>query len=165
MSGETVKITRLPNGWYIWTCPIDREYYRRSLLPGFRACVGIAVFIPALGGVLSWRYKDIQALLVTAACTGVFALIILLVFGWAASVRDPSEQYEMTDSYVKTGSGKSSFYFDFEKARTAVFGSRYVELWGRVAKMRVYAPEEDMEFVKRHIRNRLTGGCDIRYIS
>ncbi len=93
-------------------------------MPGFRACVEIAVFIPALGGVLSWWYKDIQALLVTAACTGVFLLIFLLVFG-----------------------------------------SRYIELWGRVAKMRVYAPEEDMEFVKRHIRNRLTGGCDIRYIS
>ena len=75
-------LKEVSNSCYIWTCPIDREYYRRSLL------------------------------------------LFLLVFG-----------------------------------------SRYVELWGRVAKMRVYAPEEDMEFVKRHIRNRLTGGCDIRYIS
>ena len=34
-----------------------------------------------------------------------------------------------------------------------------------IKKLRVFVPEEDYDFVKRYIMNRLTGECEIRYES
>ena len=69
----------------------------------------------------------------------------------------------MNEIFVKTGSGKSSVYFDFTKAKTVIFTRKYIELQGKVKKMRVYMREEDSDFVRRHIMNRLGGDCEIRY--
>ena len=63
------------------------------------------------------------------------------------------------------GYGKSSVYFDFDKAKVAIFTPKYIELQGRIKKIRVYVPEEDYSFVKGYIMSRLTGDCEIRYVS
>ena len=58
-----------------------------------------------------------------------------------------------------------SFELDFDKARTAVFARNYIELKGRIGKIRVYAPAEDFDFVRGYIMSHLTGDCEIRYVS
>jgi hypothetical protein len=47
----------------------------------------------------------------------------------------------------------------------AIFTPKYIELQNGIKKIRVFVPEEDYDFVKRYVMNRLTGECEIRYES
>ena len=159
-----VIITKQPDGSYTWSCSIEVDYFRRNMGLGFKACIGNAVFMLLYGAWLSFPHKDWTTMLIVAGCVGVFLLITFLVFGLTLLASDPQEGYMMTDTYVKSGSGKSSVYFDYSKARTAVFTRKYIELQGRVKKIRVYFPEEDRDFVKSFIMSRLPWDCQKRYI-
>lgn len=164
MSTAPGKIKREPNGMYSWTCSIDADYNRRNMWMGIYACLIIAVFVLVFGAILSYQYRDGKSFLIVAGCDAVFLLITYVVFRFALSENDPRESYVMSDIYVKSGYGRSSVYFDYDKAKEAVFAPGYIELHGRVAKIRVYAPPEEFEFVRRYIMNRLPGECDIRYV-
>ena len=164
MSNYPTQITTQPNGTYTWSCSIDVDYYRRNMAMGFKACLWIAAFLLVFGAFLCYRFQDWSTLLIIAACDAVFLLISILIF-WLFThfATDPQEHYEMTDIYIKTGSGKSSVYFDLKRVKTATFGPKYIELKGKVAKMRVYAPAEDFNFVKSYIMTQLPGDCAILY--
>ena len=131
MSMYPVKIKQEPNGLYTWSCSIDAVYYKDSIRPGLYACIGIAVFLLLFGGVLSISYHDLKSFFVVTGCTAVFLLITFLVFGLAFSATDPHESYEMTETFVHSGYGKSSVYFDFKKVKTIVLGGKYIELRGK----------------------------------
>jgi translation initiation factor IF-1 len=118
---------------------------------GIYACLIIAVFVLVFGAILSYQYRDGKSFLIVAGCDAVFLLITYVVFRFALSENDPRESYVMSDIYVKSGYGRSSVYFDYDKAKEAVFAPGYIELHGRVAKIRVYAPPEEFEFVRRYI--------------
>ncbi len=163
MSANSETITKQPNGSYTWSCPIEKDYYNKGMGIGLKACIGIAVFLLLFGGAISWQYRDFQSFLIVAGCAAVYLLITFAAFGLAFSVKDPWECYEMTETYVKSGSGKSSVYFDYEKARIAVFARKYIELHGKIQKIRVYVPEKDFSFVKGYIQSRISGDCDMRY--
>ena len=165
MSDYLAKITKDSNGMYKWSCSMDVEYYRKGMGMGIKACLGIAAFIVIFGGVLSIQYNDWTTFLIVAGCDAVFLLITFVVFKLALSAEDPHESYEMSDIYVKSGYGKSSVYFDFDKAKTAIFTPKYIELQKGIKKIRVYVPEEDYSFVKGYIMSRLPGECEIRYES
>ena len=52
--------------------------------------------------------------------------------------KDPQESYEMPDVYIKSGYGKSSVYFDFDKAKVAIFSAvnrRNVPVTRRMEKL------------------------------
>ena len=132
---------------------------------GVKACLGIAAFVLVFGGILAIQYDDWTSFLIVAGSDAVFLLITFVVFKLALSAKDPQESYEMSDVYIKSGYGKSSVYFDFDKAKVAIFTPKYIELQGRIKKIRVYVPEEDYSFVKGYIMSRLTGECEIRYES
>ena len=163
MSACPIKITQQPNGVYTWSCPIDAEYHRNSIRPGLYACIGIAVFLLAFGGVLSYSYHDLKSFFIVTGSAAVFLLISFLVFGLAFSATDPRESYEMTEGFVKSGYGKSSVYFDFKKVKALVLGEKYIELWGKTKRMRIYVPEEDYDFVRGYIQGRVPMECEIRY--
>ena len=159
-------IAKRPNNTYTWSCVIDADYHRSIMRPGFYACIGIACFLLLFGGILSWQYQDWDTFWIVAASTGVFMLISILCFGFAFSIKDPWESYELSDVYVKIGSGKSSIYYDFKKIRQVSFHPKYIEVRGRTRRSRIYVQtKEDMEFVKRYIMNRLTGDTEIRYVT
>jgi hypothetical protein len=162
MSIDPVKISKQPGGLYRWSCPIEVEYHRNSIRPGFYACIGIAVFLLIFGGVLSISYHDLKSFFVVTGCTAVFLLITFLVFGLAFSATDPHESYEMTETFVHSGYGKSSVYFDFKKVKTIVLGGKYIELRGKTKRMRIYVPEEDYDFVRSFIQVRVPMECEIR---
>ena len=163
MSFYPVKIAEQPDGSYTWTCSIEVNYHRKTMGTGFKACIGIAVFLLLFGAVLARQHRNLETFWIVAGCTAVFLLITLLAFGLTLLATDPQERYEMTETYVKTGSGRSSATFHFRKARAAVFSQKYIELQGRMAKMRIYAPAEDFDFVKDFIRIRLPEECEVRY--
>lgn len=165
MSDYLTKITKNSNGFYTWSCSMDVEYYRKNMWMGIKACLGIAAFILIFGGILSVQYHDWTSFLIVAGCDAVFLLITFVVFKFALSAQDPQESYEMSDIYVKSGYGKSSVYFDFDKAKAAIFTSKYIELQNGIKKVRVFVPEEDYSFVKGFIMSRLPGECEIKYES
>ena len=141
------------------------DYYRKGMGMGVKACLGIAAFVLVFGGILAIQYDDWTSFLIVAGSDAVFLLITFVVFKFAFLPKDPKESYEMSDIFVKSGYGKSSVYFDFDKAKVAIFTPKYIELQGRIKKIRVYVPEEDYSFVKGYIMSRLTGDCEIRYVS
>ena len=159
----STKISREPNGIYKWTCSIDVDYYRSGMWMGIKACIGIAVFLLVFGAFLAVQYRDWTNFLIVAGCDAVFLLITFVVFKLALSAEDPLERYEMSDVYIKSGYGKSAVYFDYDKAKEAIFSPHYIELHRGVKKIRVYAPEEDFEFVRGYIMSHLPGECEIRY--
>ena len=165
MSDNFAKITRNSYGFYTWRCSMDVDYYRKGMGMGIKACLGIAAFILVFGGIMAIQFDDWMYFLIVAGCDAVFLLIMFVVFKLALSAEDPQESYEMSDIFVKSGYGKSSVYIHFEKAKVAIFTPKYIELQGRIKKIRVYVPEEDYSFVKGYIMNRLTGECEIRYES
>ena len=138
------------------------EYHRNSIRPGLYACIGIAVFLLAYGGVLSFASHDLKSFFIVAGCAAVFLLITILVFALALSAKDPHESYEMTEDFVKSGYGKSSVYFDFKKVKSIVLGGTYIELCGKTKHMRIYVPEEDYNFVRGFIQCRVPMECEIR---
>jgi hypothetical protein len=68
----------------------------------------------------------------------------------------------MTETFVHSGYGKSSVYFDFKKVKTIVLGGKYIELRGKTKRMRIYVPEEDYDFVRSFIQVRVPMECEIR---
>ena len=165
MSDNFAKITRDSKGFYTWRCSMDVGYYRQGMGAGIYACLGIAAFILVFGGIMAIKFDDWTNFLIVAGSDAVFLLITFVVFKFAFLPKDPKESYEMSDIFVKSGYGKSSVYFDFDKAKVAIFTPKYIELQGRIKKIRVYVPEEDYSFVKGYIMSRLTGDCEIRYVS
>ena len=152
MSDNFAKITRNSNGFYTWRCSMDVDYYREGMGVGINACLGIAAFILVFGGIMAIKFDDWTNFLIVAGSD------------LALSAKDPQESYEMSDVYVKSGYGKSSVYFDFDKARVAIFTPKYIELQRGIKKIRVFVPAEDYSFVKGFIMSRLTGECEIRYL-
>ena len=163
MDGNSGRVRKNSNGFYTWTCSIGVEYYQKGMWAGIYACLGIAAFLLVFGAFLAVQYKDWSDFLIVAGCDAVFLLITFVVFRLALSAKDPQESYEMSDIYIKSGYGKSSVYFDFDKAQVAVFTPRYIELQRGIKKMRAYVPEEDYDFVKGYVMSRLKGECEIRY--
>ena len=158
-----LKIKRQPNGTYSWSCSIEAKYHRDSIRPGLYACIGIAVFLLIFGGILAYRYQDIEGFFIVAGCAAVFLLISFLIFGLAFSATDPHESYEMTEDFVKSGYGKSSVYFDYKKVLAVVLSAKYIELQGKTRRMRIYVPEEDYNFVRGYIQSRVPMECEIKY--
>ena len=163
MEEYSSNIKKEPDDSYTWTCSIDPQYYRDSLKPGLYACIGIAVFLLLFGLYLSNRFHDWTQFLIVLGCVAVYLLITFLTFRLAFSADDPHDTYKMSDTYVKNGYGKSSVYFDYDKAKTAVITGKYIELYGKRKRIRVYTPEEDFPFVSGFILNRLPGDCERRY--
>lgn len=160
----TDRLTRQEDGAWCWSCSQDKDYYMRSIRPGIIACVIIAVFILAFGAFLAVPDRAWDLMAIIAGSDAVFVLICFVVF-WAVThgVNDPREIYELQEDYVKQGSGKSSVYFAFSKAKQAVFTQKYIDLKGAIASFRLYVPQEDMSFVKNYIMSRLPDDADIRY--
>ena len=164
MSDNFAKITRNSNGFYTWRCSMDVDYYREGMGVGIYACLGIAAFILIFGGIMAIQFNDWTNFMIVAGCDGIFLLITFVVFRLALSAKDPQESYEMSDVYIKSGYGKSSVYFDYDKTKVAIFTPKYIELQSGIKKMRIFVPEEDYSFVKGYIMSRLTGECEIRYL-
>ena len=158
------KIARYPNGIYHWSCSIDVDYYRHGMMNGVKACIGIAVFLLIFGGFLAVTNDDLESFFIVLASTAVFGVICAGVFiPVIVLVKDPGEHFEMCDDWVKSGSGKSSVYFNYKGVRTLAIHNNWLELRGKVKKVRIYAPPEDFGFVRDYVKYRIPGEANITY--
>ena len=157
-------IAQYPGGIYHWTCPIDLDFYRRGMMTGVKACIGIAVFLLAFGAFLAAKFHDFNTFLIVLGCTAGFAAICALAFvPVIVLVKDPMEHFEMCEDWVKSGSGKSAVYFNYKHIQTLTIHQTWLELGGKVKTMRIYAPAEDFAFVRDYIKNRVSGETEIYY--
>ena len=140
------------NGFYRWNCRIDKSYEQRIYKITMRACGIIAALILVIGLVFAWMVRDLEVFGIIAGCVAVFLLISVGVCVLIDRLsQDPHEIYEMTDSYVKIGTGKYAQYFWYKDIRQTTYDMNYMELKGLVRTRRVYIPAEDMEFVKSYV--------------
>ena len=155
----TDRVTLQPDGFYSWYGKMDNAYYRNQQYNGLKLFIVILLFVMLILFVL---LQSLEFILIVGA---VFAFVILLtlviilltVHGDGVT----REIYTMCDEWVRAGSGKSSSFFTFSKARQVIFMPRYVELHGRIKTLRIYVPKEDMPFVRDHIRSRLLPGTEV----
>ena len=144
------------DGVYRWSCRIDKKYEQRIYRITMIACSIIAVFVLALGVILSLMSGSIGEFGIVAGCVAAFLAITVLVCWFMDRVSsDPHEIYEMNEEYVLTGSGRSREYFAFKKAKKLLVTEKYIELKGDVRSMRLYVPQDDMEFVRGYVMNRV----------
>ena len=155
----TDRVTLQPNGLYSWYGNMDNTYYRNEQYKGLKLMAGILLTIMA---VLAVALQSLEYMLLVAGIFGFVFLLTLLIINLTVRGEGVTrELYTMCDEWIKAGSGKSSSFFTFSKARQVTFLPRYVELRGRVKTLRVYVPAEDMPFVHDYIRSRLLPGTDI----
>lgn len=160
----TDKVTQQEDGAYRWRGTVEKEYEHRSYTLTRIICVCIAVFCLLFGVLLSLQYVGIQSFLPVVISVVLFLLISFGICWLMEKAPGPySEIYELTDTYVKTGSGKTSAYFHFSKAKKVIVSPKYIELKGTFGGPRVYASEEDMPFVKGWIMSRIPGTAEIYY--
>lgn len=157
------KITRDPDGSCHWDCSVDADFHRRSGRQGIWGILGLCAFVLVIFFFVS-RGTDVRNdWWIPLLVIGVILVIGLpLLFLWN-SAPDPHEQYLMTEDYVKSGYGKSSIFSEFKKTRELLITPKYLELTGPRSSNRIYVPEEDMDFVRNFITERMPDEVNIRY--
>lgn len=161
---KTERITKQPDGSYFWRCRIDYDYFKKGLMMGVWACVFITIFILGFGVILSVKEGDWEVFLPVLLAAVIFALICIIVFGGVMHIaKDPWEIYTMTDNFIKSGSGKSSVYFDFKNAREVFIGDKYIELKGKLKRFRFYFPPEDKALARGLVVRRIPLDAVVHY--
>lgn len=157
------KITRDPDGSFHWDCSVDTDFHRRSGRQGIWGILSLCAFVLVIFFFVS-RGTDVRNdWWIPLLVIGVILVIGLpLLFLWN-SAPDPHEQYLMTEEYVKSGYGKSSIFSEFKKTRELLITPKYIELTGPRSSNRIYVPEEDMDFVRNFIVERMPDEVNIRY--
>lgn len=150
------RVIKEADGTYTWHCRIDYDYFKKSMKLGIVTCILISISILIMGLVFSYMARDWSSVLPVVLADVIFIIIFVSIFGFVLHVsKDPWEVYKMSDEYVKSGSGKSSVYFYFNKAQTVLMGDRFIELKGKYKRFRMYFPAEDKSFIRgfvtRHI--------------
>ena len=159
------KISRLPNGSYTWRCPTSVEYVRMQLMLGFKICIAVDLVILAVGIALLLYTRSMELLMIFGAIAGGFLALVLLIFGLSVLIyRDPWERYQLMDTYIMTGYGRSSSWFNYKNTKVLNIRPTYLELRGKVAVMRVYVPAEDYPFVRDFIKYRMPDEAEINYL-
>ena len=157
------KIMQTSDGSYHWDWPIDRDYHRKF---GKEGLIGILVLCAAVFVIYLLipagpdGHKDLWIPLLVIGVILVIALPLLYFWN---SAEDPHEQYEMTETYVKSGYSKAAVYSDFRKTSEVIVTGKYLEMIGDHRYNRIYVPSEDMDFVREFILERVPGDAVIRY--
>ena len=160
----TNRVTSESDGSWSWRAETEKSYELQNLGLGFKACILIAVLMLLLGGVFSMQVRDPSAFLPVAGSIAVFLVIAVVIFGLAARLLNSSyEVYLMEDTFIRSGTGKASVYFSYKGARKVILTPGYIELKGRIKRLRAYVPAEDMSFVRNYILSRVPGDAEIIY--
>lgn len=161
----TDRAVRDEEGNYFWRGTTDREFEIRKLKVGFNACIVIFVSILLIGIIFSLMLHDMRSMIPVLISAAVYMVIVFVIFSLAFYLtKDSKEVYFMTDSFIRSGTGKSTETFSYSGAKKVILTNRYIELNGRFRRMRVYVAAEDMSFVKNYIMSRVPGDVQTIYM-
>ena len=91
----------------------------------------------------------------------MIGLITLGVVRGQENMGQRRRTYRMMDELIATGLGRRTAVFEFRKAKRMIVGKRYIELRGTISAFRLYVPEEDLDFVRDYIRERVPVECEM----
>lgn len=158
------RVTLIRAGVYGWRHAVPKEYERKSYTVTKVAGVIFALVMLILGCWLSLQNRDWKSLGITIGCVAGFLALIWLVCSFLDRLPgELTENYELTETYVKPGSWKAGYRFDFKDAEEVIVTGRYIELRAGTRNPRIYVPEEDMNFVRDYILGRVPGKALVRY--
>ena len=156
------RVTVQDDGSYRWQCAIEKEYERKSYKTAMKICIGIALFVLVYGTILSVMFH--QSPWVYILSDAIFLLISFLIcLGMDRLPGNVREIYHLTDTYIRSGYGRSGASFYFNRTREAIVNKKYIELRGQHGGPRIYVPAEDMAFVQDYILKRLPGEASVNY--
>ena len=152
----TDRVTQLEDGTYCWRCEVDDSVTGFAYKLTLGVCGGICAVFIVMGLLMDpWVLK-----ITLLSCLGVMgvAVGVVLLFkklgGW-------SEYYWMNDEYIKIGTGKSTRIMEYDKVQRVVLTGKKISLEKKIGKGLVFIPEEDYEFVKNYILQRVQGKAEI----
>ena len=160
------RVTLQENGTYLWSSVVDRDFEREANKMALRICVVMEVLVLLLGAGLSIHYRSLSSFGIVAGCIAASMLITAgVIHGLNSMPGEVRNTYLLTDTFIRSGSGRHAFYYDFKRTRTVIITPWYIEMKSKFNGFRVYVPEEDMPFVRDYIMMRMPVGIEIRYES
>ena len=156
------RVTKQPNGSYVWNCAIDPEFNRKNVKEGMRACWIIGAVVLGFGALTAALNRSLTTLWVALLVDAIFLGMTGLLFRQTMKAEDPQECYVMSDTSLQIGYGRSAVVTHYKKVEALRITPRYMELCYGKKVRRFYVPEEDREFVRDHIRARLPANVRIR---
>ena len=157
------RVTLQDDGSYRWECATEKAYERKSYTITMKVCIGISLFVLVYGTILSVMFH--QSPWIYILSDAAFLLIAFLIcLGMDRLPGNAREIYHLTDTYIRSGYGRSGASFSFNRTREVIVSEKYIELKGKFGGPRIYVPAEDMTFVRDYILKRLPGEANIKYI-
>ena len=159
----TRRITRQPNGTYLWSAVVDKDYEHRSysitvtFMGIFCLCI---ILLGLLFSSMTGNWRD--SWIVPVCALSIFGFTWLLCHFLENLPGETCSTYLLTDDFVKSGFGRNAVYFTFRKALILTFRPRYIELKGKHSTFRIYAAEEDMPFLRDYLLERMPESIDVR---
>ena len=158
------RVTEFEPGVYRWQCRTSKKEERKAYSATIKACIIIAVFVLVMSVVFCIMLDDWGGMWIEAVCVGVFMLIALLIcWGLDRLPGGVREMYVMTDTYLKSGTGRASAYFSYKRTKVIMIYPDHIELIGPFGGPGVFAPPEDLPFVRAYMLSRMPGTARIEY--
>ena len=157
----TDRITLHPDGVYRWYGMVDAEYTRRKLHHGMKLFCIIMIVSFALFSLILILMGQGDGLGIVFLVLGLIVALCLLIVFLSAPRQATRERFELYDTWLGVGVGKSRSFFTFSKARRVTCDKNYIELQGRWMTLRAYASEEDLPFLREYILPRLPSTVQI----
>ncbi len=150
-------IRQVSDGVWRWQCKVDGEYMHRSRRITITVCAGLCLMLLAFSAML-----DMETMTITATCCVVVMLIAYLVCHISSRLSSSSSMgYEMTDTYIMTGSGRWTVRFSFSDIRKIIITRNYLDLRKPSGSMLVYVPDIDFDPVLEHILSRIPETAEV----
>jgi hypothetical protein len=150
-----MRVTKQPNGSYVWNCPIDPEYHRQTMRSGWRACLIVGAVVLGFGVLTALMNRTPTTLWVALLVDAIFIGMSGFMIRQSMKAKDPLECYVMSEASLQIGYGRSAVPTPYKKVEEFRIASGYMELCYGKKVRRFYVPEEDREFVRDYIRSRL----------
>ena len=149
------QMNRQPDGSWRWSCEIDRDYHQQGAKAGFAGLLVLVLSVLGIGAAISLSGNDWSEMWYVLPVLAVILVIALPLLFLYRNAENPREQYELTETYVKSGYGKGAVYTEFARTETVILMPKYIEISDKNGTNRIYVPDGSMNFVIEFFRERL----------
>lgn len=160
----TETVTQVEPGVYRWKCMTSKEDERKAYTMTMKICAFIAACLLVICSAFCIMQDDWWSMWIVLLCVAVFMIISLLIcLGLDRMSGGVVQVYEMRDTYLKSGSGRTAAYFKYKRTRTMLICPDHIELQGPFGGPGIFARPEDLPFVRDYLLSRMPGTAIIRY--
>ncbi len=159
------RVTRQPDGTYLWSCVTDRKLEREGQKIALRMFEGIAAVVLFIGLFLTVRndYGWTGVLITVGSAAGILLITIGVIHGENSMPGERRCTYRMSESGIRNGTGSRAATYVFQDTKKVIIGRTYIEMQAGFGAFRAYAPEEDMSFVRNYIMSHIPGDAEVVY--